>query len=83
MNRGRTIFPNAMALTEALCLATWELTKKRTTPVRSRGQVCAEQDIMYPGRLPRNWPQTGTEDAVRHRTGIDIIPSADYKKSII
>ena len=28
LNRGRTIFPYAMALTKALYLATWELTKK-------------------------------------------------------
>ena len=27
LNRGRTIFPNAMALTKALYLATWELMK--------------------------------------------------------
>ena len=30
LNRGRTIFPNTMALTKALYLATWELTKKWT-----------------------------------------------------
>ena len=29
LNRGRTIFLNTMALTKALYLATWELTKKR------------------------------------------------------
>ena len=28
LNRGRTVFPNAMGLTKALYLATWELTKK-------------------------------------------------------
>ena len=28
LNRGRTIFPNAMAHTKALYLATWDLTKK-------------------------------------------------------
>ena len=54
LNRGRTIFPNAMALTKALYLATWELTKKWTMPVRNWGQVYAELDIMYPGRLTRN-----------------------------
>ena len=27
LNRGRTAFPNAMGLTKALYLATWELTK--------------------------------------------------------
>jgi hypothetical protein len=54
LNRGRTIFPNAMALIKALYLATWELTKKWTMPVRNWGQVYAELDIMYPGRLTRN-----------------------------
>jgi transposase-like protein len=54
LNRGRTIFPNAMALTKALYLATWELTKKWTMPVRNWGQVYAELDIMFPGRLTRN-----------------------------
>lgn len=54
LNRGRTIFPNAMALTKALYLATWELTKKWTMPVRNWGQVYAELDIMYPDRLTRN-----------------------------
>ena len=54
LNRGRTIFPNAMALTKALYLATWEMTKKWTMPVRSWGQVYAELDIVYPGRLTRN-----------------------------
>ena len=28
LNRARMVFPNAMALTKALYLATWELTKK-------------------------------------------------------
>lgn len=44
----------AMPLTKALYLATWELTKKWTMPVRNWGQVYAELDIMYPGRLTRN-----------------------------
>lgn len=51
LNRGRTVFPNAMGLTKALYLATWELTKKWTLPVRNWGQVYAELAIMYPGRL--------------------------------
>ena len=54
LNRGRTVFPNAMALTKALYLATWGLTKKWTMPIRNWGQVYAELDIMYPGRLTRN-----------------------------
>ena len=41
LNRGRTVFPNAMGLTKALYLATWELTNKCTLPVRNWGQVYA------------------------------------------
>ena len=51
LNRGRTVFPNAMGLTKALYLATWELTKKWTLPVRNWGQIYAELAIMYPGSL--------------------------------
>ena len=51
LNRGPTVFPNAMGLTKALYLATWELTKKWTLPVRNWGQVYAELAILYPGRL--------------------------------
>ena len=40
-----------MGLTKALYLASWELTKKWTLPVRNRGQVYAELAIMDPGRL--------------------------------
>lgn len=43
-----------MGLLKALYLATWELTKKWTLPVRNWGQVYAELDVMYPGRRPRN-----------------------------
>ena len=51
LKRGRTVFPNAMGLTKALCLATWDLTKKMDHACRNRGQVYAELAIMYPGRL--------------------------------
>ena len=54
LNRGRTIFPNTVGLLKALCLATWELTKKWIMPVRNWRQVYAELDIMYSGRLARN-----------------------------
>ena len=54
LNRGRTIFPNTVGLLMALCLATWELTKKWIMPVRNWRQVYAELDIMYSGRLTRN-----------------------------
>ena len=43
--------PNAMGLTKALYLATWELTTKWTRPVRNWGQIYAELAIMYPGSL--------------------------------
>ena len=39
------VFPNAMGLTKALYLATWELTKKWTLPVRNWGQIYAELAI--------------------------------------
>ncbi|MEG2677658.1 MAG: transposase [Oscillospiraceae bacterium] len=50
-NRGRSVFPNDMSLLKALYLATYELTKKRTMPMRNRGAVYAEPAIMYPARL--------------------------------
>ena len=51
LNRGRSIFPSDTALLKALYLATWELTKKWTMPVRNWGQVYAELNVMYPGRM--------------------------------
>ena len=51
LNRSRTVFPNAVGHTKALYLASWELTKKRTLPVRNWGKIYAELAIMYPGRL--------------------------------
>ena len=51
LNRSRTVFPNAVGLTKALYLASWELAKKRTLPVRNWGKIYAELAIMYPGRL--------------------------------
>ena len=38
LNRSRTVFPNAVGHTKALYLASWELTKKRTLPVRNWGE---------------------------------------------
>ena len=38
LNRGRTIFPNAMGLTKALYLATWQLRKKWTLPFELGGR---------------------------------------------
>lgn len=51
LNRGRSVFPNDTALLKAMYLATWELTKKWTLPVRNWGAVRSELGIMYPGRL--------------------------------
>lgn len=51
LNRGRNAFPSDTALLKALYLATWELTKKWTLPVRNWGQVYAELSVMYPNRL--------------------------------
>ena len=51
LNRSRSVFPNDMSLLKALYLATYELTKKWTMPVRNWGAVYAELAIMYPGRL--------------------------------
>jgi len=51
LNRQRSVFPSSGALLKALYLATHELTKKWTLPVRGWGRVHAELSIMYPGRL--------------------------------
>lgn len=51
LNRARSVFPSAVALLKALYLATFELTKKWTMPVRNWGVVYAELSVMYPGRL--------------------------------
>lgn len=51
LNCSRSVFPNDMSLLKALYLATYELTKKWTMPVRNWGAVYAELAIMYPGRL--------------------------------
>lgn len=51
LNRARSVFPTAQALLKALYLATFELTKKWTLPVRNWDAVYGELAIMYPGRL--------------------------------
>jgi len=51
LNRNRSVFPTSAALLKAMYLATHELTKKWTMPVRNWGVVYAELSIMYPGRL--------------------------------
>jgi transposase-like protein len=51
LNRNRSVFPSAAALLKALYLATAELTRKWTLPLRNWGQVYNELAIMYPGRM--------------------------------
>ena len=52
LNRQRSVFPSDQALLKALYLSTFEATKKWTMPLRNRGRVYGELQIMYEGRLP-------------------------------
>ena len=52
LNRQRSVFPSDTALLKALCLATFEATKKWTLPIQNWGRVYGELSIMYEGRLP-------------------------------
>ena len=52
LNRQRSVFPSDTALLKALCLATFEATKKWTMPIQNWGRVYGELSIMYEGRLP-------------------------------
>jgi len=51
LNRNRSVFPSAASLLKALYLATAELTRKWTLPLRNWGQVYNELAIMYPDRM--------------------------------
>ena len=51
LNRARSVFPSGTALLKALYLATFQLTKKWTLPLRNWGAVFSELQIMYPGRM--------------------------------
>ena len=51
LNRNRSVFPSPASLLKALYLATAELTRKWTLPLRNWGQVYNELAIMYPDRL--------------------------------
>ena len=51
LNKQRSVFPSDTALLKALYLATHEITKKRTIPLRNWGRVLGELEIMYPDRL--------------------------------
>ena len=52
LNRSRSVFPNETALLKALYLATLEVSKKWTMPIRDWGKVRGELEIMYEDRLP-------------------------------
>ena len=51
LNRQRSVFPSDKALLKALYLATHEIAKKWTVPLRNWGRVLGELEIMYPDRL--------------------------------
>jgi len=51
LNRVRSAFPSSNALLKALYLATFQLTKKWTLPLRNWGVVRGELAIMYAGRM--------------------------------
>lgn len=52
LNRQHNVFPGNISLMKAMYLATQQITKKWTMPMRNWGQTYAEMRIMYPGRLP-------------------------------
>ena len=52
LNRQRSVFPSEQALLKALYLATFEISRKWTMPIRNWGKVRGELSVMYPGRLP-------------------------------
>ena len=51
LNKQRSVFPSDTALLKALYLATHEITKKWTMPLRNWGRVLGELEVMYPDRL--------------------------------
>ena len=51
LNKQRSVFPSDTSLLKALYLATHEITKKWTMPMRNWGRVLGELEIMYPDRL--------------------------------
>lgn len=51
LNKQRSVFPSSQSLMKALYLATFEVTKKWTMPIRNWGKVRGELEIMYPKRL--------------------------------
>ena len=51
LNKQRSVFPSDTVLLKALYLATHEIAKKWTMPLRNWGRVLGELEIMYPDRL--------------------------------
>ena len=51
LNKQRSVFPSDTALLKALYLATHEISKKWTVPLKNWGKVLGELEIMYPDRL--------------------------------
>lgn len=51
LNKQRSVFPSHTSLLKALYLATKEISKKWTMPLRDWGKVLGELEIMYPDRL--------------------------------
>ena len=51
LNKQRSVFPSDTALLKALYLATHEIAKKWTIPLRNWGKVLGELEIMYPDRI--------------------------------
>lgn len=51
LNKQRSVFPSDTALLKALYLATYEIAKKWTLPLRDWGKVLGELEVMYPDRL--------------------------------
>ena len=52
VNRQRSVFPSPVALMKALYLATTQVTRKWTMPVKNWGGIISELSIMYPDRIP-------------------------------
>ncbi len=50
LNRQRSVFPSSQALLKALYLATFEIVKKWTVPIRNWGKIRGELAVMYPER---------------------------------
>ena len=52
LNRQRSVFPSSQALLKALYLATFEIVRKWTVPIRNWGKIRGELAIMYPDKMP-------------------------------